>query len=464
MFFQAPLRVQFSAAIAILLLLGLIIEYKSSYLFSDRFHKISASLFSSDDAVRPVASASDFWATIAPTLAAAAPRCRPPVLAEKAKANFMGGKRNLLKNLEMSDGDVESMRRSHMWFVDWIRNHSPTMAFEPGTRGIVTSAGGAYFPVLLVSLRFLRRTGSILPVEVFLATPNEYEPLVCETILPALNAKCIVLSDIVDAYTLPFLFDKYQLKIFSILFSSFESVLFLDADNFPVRAPENLFDSEPYLSENLVLWPDYWSSTVSPQFITIAGLEEGVLENRPTIEAGQLLVSKSKQAETLLLAAYYNCYADYYYHLLSQGGPGEGDKDTFAAAALVLDAPLYTVHRRPIPFGIRNQGAAVLQADPMEDFDNNGGTPRPLFIHASWPPKLNALHNQRDVRQWGSEENSKKLFGEDMEPIAWGYMVDMACEEGLEFKDWGNGNKSNTTVCEQTRHSFHKMFGRNYGE
>jgi alpha 1,2-mannosyltransferase len=78
----------------------------------------------------------------------------------------------------------------------------------------------------------------------------------------------------------------------------------------------------------------------------------------------------------------------------------------------------------------------VLQFDPVTEYEDEMED-RPFFIHASWPPKLKPLRNVRDERQWGSEENSRTLFdGVDVESMAWGYMVEMACSEMLEFGDW----------------------------
>ncbi|KAK6601943.1 Alpha-1,2-mannosyltransferase MNN23 [Botrytis cinerea] len=333
------------------------------------------------------------------------------------------GKRRAADHIIMDEKDIQVMRRSHTWFVDQLMQNAPKLEFKQGTQGIVTSAGGDYFPPLLISLEFLRRTGSTLPVEVFLATPDEYEPLICETILPSLNAKCLILSDIIDQHELPFSFSGYQLKAFAIIFSSFESVLFLDADNFPVYSPT--IYSLPRLSLQNIF--------------KIIGLEESVLNNRPTIEAGQILVNKSHRTEALLLAAYYNAYGDYYYHLMTQGGAGEGDKETFSIAALVLGNSFYTVSQLPRPLGSRGNGAAVLQADPIEDVSSRGeAIPKPFFIHASWPPKLNPLHNHQDSRQWGSKEHSLSTFnGLDVERVAWEYMVQMACDENIIFKSWG---------------------------
>lgn len=414
---------------------------------------------------------SQFWIDFAPILAAAAPRSPTPKLIGSAPSFVrvsVPGSGSIADRsanvLSMEPKDVDSMRKSHTWFVNQIKHEAPELEYKEGTQGIVTSAGGEYFPTLLVSLQFLRRTGSTLPVEVFLSTPEEYEQQMCEEVLPALNAKCIILSNRMEQALLTFEISHYQLKAFAMLFSSFESLLFLDADNFPVHPPEELFESEPFISNHFVLWPDYWTPTVSPLFYTVTGMEEGILDKRPTIEAGQILVSKAHHAKTLLLAAYYNCYGDYYYHLMTQGGPGEGDKETFSSAALVLDAPFYTVQQPTHPLGDRH-GGAVLQPHPADDFlsqTNKEITVRPMFVHASWPPKLNAMRNVRDQRQWGSVKNSEELFeGLDIEPVAWGYMVEMACKEGLEFKDWGN-NKTEKDVCRQTKKCFSDMFAREY--
>ncbi|ESZ93306.1 hypothetical protein SBOR_6287 [Sclerotinia borealis F-4128] len=215
-------------SIIIFILLGLGFEYRYSYLdHQSLFPAFGKSTLSW------MATSSTFWAAFAPLLAAAVPRCPPSELSGKAISKTIG-KRRAVDHIVMNEKDIETMRRSHTWFVDQLMQNAPKLEYKKGTSRIVTSAGGDYFPPLLVSLRFLRRTGSTLPVEVFLATPDEYEPLLCEAILPSLNAKCLIISDIIDQHDLPFSLSGYQLKAFAILFSSFESVLFLDADNFPI--------------------------------------------------------------------------------------------------------------------------------------------------------------------------------------------------------------------------------------
>lgn len=411
-------------------------------------------------------------------LAAATPRADPPRLELKAQARLRSDlqfeekvkEHNLL---DWNTTSVRSMRDTHEWLVRQIRESGELrLEFEEGTRGIVTSAGGEYLPVLLVSLRMLRRTGSTLPVEVFLKDRGEYEEVACGVLFRELGATCHILSELMGDVGSEFEIDNYQLKALAMLFSSFEKLLFLDADNFPVSAPEPILSSHVFEENGLVLWPDYWTPTVSPYFDFVTGLENGVLSDRPTIEAGQILVDKRRHASTLALAGYYNVFGDkYFYKLLTQGGPGEGDKDTFAAAALVLNVSFYTVFEPPNPLGIRNEGAAVLQYEPETDWEINvngtGARPKIMFVHASWPPKLNAMRNYRQVRQWGREEKNRKLFGEDLEAYVWGLMVEMACDDRVQFKDWGDKSKGQKDeavgVCEQTRESFRWMFGWVYG-
>jgi len=46
----------------------------------------------------------------------------------------------------------------------------------------------------------------------------------------------------------------------------------------------------------------------------------------------------------------------------------------------------------------------------------------------------------------------------DVERVVWEYMVEVACND-WEFADWGNGNKTSTPVCEQSKKCFKDIFG-----
>ncbi|KAE8446556.1 hypothetical protein EG329_011888 [Mollisiaceae sp. DMI_Dod_QoI] len=146
---------------------------------------------------------SQFWHTFAPKLYAAKPECAPPKLTEhenpRSVLEMAGSIYTPINRLSMIDHDIVSMKRSHALFLSMLDFDTPSLEYSSGTRGIVTTAGGSYFPVLLVSLLMLRHTGSQLPVEIFLQDDDEYEPLLCESVFPKLNARCISLSPLLSS-------------------------------------------------------------------------------------------------------------------------------------------------------------------------------------------------------------------------------------------------------------------------
>jgi alpha 1,2-mannosyltransferase len=335
----------------------------------------------------------------------------------------------------------------------------------------------------------LRRTGSQLPVEVFLDNWGEYDMMTCERTLPSLNAKCRVLTDIWSTAPSLTTLIKYQYKAFALLFSTFEEVLFLDADAFPAHNPDELFDVEPYRSNGLVTWPDFWASTVSPYFYDIADVPVPPWNARRSSESGIILWSKRLHPDTLLLATYYNYYGPkFYYPLLSQGAQGQGDKETFLHAALALGNPFHAVRSPVTVMGHWVNGtwksAGMKQGDPVEDYAVQNGistgsvskpapskdsensppsidgeteleTVRPLFIHNNiikLDPKhlfdkSNEWRNETGhlVRVWGEKDSAIDQFGFDIERVLWEELVHASCNLG------GDG-------CAKTREFFRAVF------
>ena len=312
--------------------------------------------------------------------------------------------------LELPDEVYDDLRASHFYVTQRLPQAHPAGIYNGD--GIVMVGGGRYSWLVLLAVENLRRTGSQLPVEVFIPTEDEYEPQLCEKLLPGLNAKCYVLPR-----RLPFirkfskLFGGYQYKSLALLTSSFENVLLLDADNIAVANPDSLFKSEPFKSYGMVLWPDYWRRVTHPSFYKLArfkvgdkrvrngqdnltppelyasGMEDPIkdipLHDRQgtvpdlTTESGQILVNKVTHMRTLLLSLYYNFYGPHqYYPLLSQGSSGEGDKETFLAAATYYGEPVYNVKRicSTLGYWLRKSakfvGVGMAQHDPEADFRN----------------------------------------------------------------------------------------------
>ncbi|KAL4795911.1 mannosyltransferase putative-domain-containing protein [Aspergillus venezuelensis] len=410
-----------------------------------------------------------FWKAFKPILEAHTPRCPPPVHEENVVAtHFNATTEEFRPDLTfMDENNIVAMEDAHARFLEAIADTKLLHPVHtPGTRGLVSTAGGAYFPVFVATLRMLRRTGSILPVEVYMKDANEYEKTICEEILPSLNAKCLILSDIM---TKEFI-EHFQLKVFAVLLSSFEEVVWMDADCFPLHEPELLLDSEVFKSTGLITWPDFWQSSVSPLYYRISKQAETPMNGRQTTEAGTFLVSKRSHLKTLLLSAYYNYYGpSHYFRLLSQGGPGEGDKETFLNAAAAVNEPFYAVSERVQAIGHPApddgmSGSAMAQSDPIADqalvsqgllrvLDPSvAGAPRVFFIHANYP-KFNPGENiwgtdfetaplvrpdGSDGRAWIVPEDVIQRFGYDAEKAYWEELKFISCDPAIEFQTWND--------------------------
>lgn len=341
--------------------------------------------------------------------------------------------------------DIIDLQLAHANFVASLFNKMEMGENVFSGKGIVTIGGSSYFGPTIVSIHMLRQIGSLLPVEVFLADRNDFEAAICEGYLLKLNAKCIIISDILDDATqetdaLPI--SHYQLKSLALLFSSFSEILWLDSDNIPLINPDvELFNTEPYLSHGFISWPDFWMGSESPLFYKVAGISFPSNLPRHSSESGQLMINKQTHIKTLLLATYYNFYGpEYYYSLLSQGAAGEGDKETFLAAAVVLGERYYRVTRSVKSVNRFNGGVKIsgmVQYHPGDDLQR-AQTVRPAFLHAN-SPKMNAAHllDQKDqLRLWGTQQEQVRQFDRDLEKQVGIVLVDMGCKLADILRDW----------------------------
>jgi alpha 1,2-mannosyltransferase len=432
----------------------------------------------------------NFWHLLFNDIERYGPKCDPVVHPEGGGLELSFNEsdhRARPDNLRMQEGQLSAVRSAHAKFIRKLKERKYTLPYNKNTRGIVTTAGGPYLPVALVSIRMLRRTGSTLPVEVFLASKEEFDPQICGVVLPSLNARCIVLQDIFDLSSVSdtnVKIEKYQYKVMSIIFSSFEDVLFLDSDCFPIFDPDQLFDTDPFLATGMVLWPDFWFPSESPFFFEATEISAPPIYTRASTESGEILYSKSKHDLSMILATYYNYYGpEFYYPMQSQGAPGEGDKETFLWSAVALSEPFYTVKTRVDALGYLTtagdwRGSAMLQFDPTQDLQTVQrhlygqsailSSPRPFFLHANFP-KLNpatifldlsfgAAGPTRDAdgtirRIWyENSTTATALFGFDLERRLWEEIRDIACEYEGNFSVWTGETDicANATIYWQT--------------
>lgn len=449
-------------------------------------------------------SQAKFWRSLYQIILNNDPNCKnlpDPVVPQKLDIGFDPTHDHKRPDiLYMEAADIKRMREAHSNFVSDMK-HMPAMPYEAGTRGIVMTGGFNQLPVLVISVRMLRRAQSDLPVEVFVADRAEWDDQICNVVLPSLNAKCLLFSDIFHAANTGVSIDRFQYKIMAILFSSFEEVLLLDSDAFPIHNPLPLFEEEPFKSNGLIVWPDFWYPSESPYYFEIAKITTiPHLDERASVESGELMYSKAVHRMSLMLAAYYNYYGpNYYYPLLSQGAPGQGDKETFAWAATALGEPYYAVLTRVMALGRHDTsgnylGSAMAQHDPIADynftkahgrnpdtdtgkddhFDMQPSDVKPFFIHANFPkfdPSTIFQHEMKDfsdatvggptrdtngtsVRCWMDPARAVELFGFDVERRFWEEIKATACEYEHQFGTW----RHKTGICEQTQKYWNEVF------
>lgn len=379
---------------------------------------------------------------------------------EKAKekfatdTDFVFSKEYLSSLLEVDENDVNHLKSKHTSFVKDLKDdrHTTFGRESQHDRGIVFVGGIKFSWLSLISIEQIRLLGCDLPIEVFIGDDEDYEEEFCEKILPKLNARCSILNKEIPNISklLPNTkISGYQYKNLAFLISNFEKILFLDADNVPIIDPTPIFDSEVFNTYGLVIWPDAWTRTTHPSYYEIASLEvtdniergqyknsrvenintdvnyhdlENTLPN-PSSESGMILVNKKTHVKTLLLSLYYNLFGPkLYYPLFTQGSAGEGDKETFIAAATVLKNKYYQV-LHPFRFiGYHYQkkfnSKALGQADPVADYESylkgthlddtnklveaqEGNIPKVMFMHLSYPKLIPfaLLHDDEIIKE-----------------------------------------------------------------
>ncbi|KAJ2993918.1 hypothetical protein HDV02_001996 [Globomyces sp. JEL0801] len=136
----------------------------------------------------------------------------------------------------------------------------------------------------------------------------------------------------------------FQMKGASLLYTSYDEVLFLDSDNIPARDPTFLFDTPAFKETGTLFWKDFWYSSDTNDRKTTSYNPIWSLTNITCIdefeqESGQVLVRRTSPGvyQSLKLAFYMQKNSDLYFELVL------GDKDTFRFAWRLLKTPFHFV-------------------------------------------------------------------------------------------------------------------------
>ncbi|KAK9798888.1 hypothetical protein WJX73_001325 [Symbiochloris irregularis] len=362
------------------------------------------------------------------------------------------GARDWVKEgLRMPKRDTDRAQQQWQLFMATAPSYPEGMFRGKGIT--ILAGGGQYMVPAWVNIHMLRRTGCMLPVEMFFPAP-EYPTVEMEAALAALGVKCRALPSLTpgDAYgmeTVTYVAGHrieahlagFKMKIGALLLSSFKEVIFLDSDNVAVADPTSLLQSEEFRETGVLLWPDYWKSTAAPDLATIlnvTSLPPG------SFESGQMLFDKQRTWDALLLAAFFNMESDLYYELFS-GWMGKGDKESFAHALSATDTPYHLV---PTPVGsVGLIGLACgegrkckhrYKGNTMTQHDMHGNM---MFLHTNLSPKW-SLQLPGDFsmysRRWQAVEPGGLTFAEaypelgDVEREIYTMLVDLCCAPFLQ--------------------------------
>jgi len=285
-------------------------------------------------------------------------------------------------------------------------SHPPPDEHEHA-RGIAMVAYPKVIAGVYAIVRTLRTLGCQLPVELWI-DPMEMRPR--HSVLQELVRRfhCVV-RVIHDPHA-----TKFHAKPYAIYHSRFESVLFLDSDNIPVRDPTYLFDSPEFQRLGAIFWPDFWRPTAGTPFNVHEQSALWRLLDMPFTdmfeqESGQILVNRSRSHEALSKLMFYSGHQP---RLLTDWRLVYGDKDLFRLAWLNTSTPFHMVQLLPMIGGLYDElddtfcGVSMVQRDPAGDM---------LFVHrnqaklsgSSTDTRALVTHTQRFTGGDGTAQSSR---------------------------------------------------------
>jgi alpha 1,2-mannosyltransferase len=251
-------------------------------------------------------------------------------------------------------------------------------------RGIVTTVYDREFPSAWVMLSELARLKVTLPIEAFHSAGELSQRFAA--LLPSLGLNLTL-------RTFPEPVGGYATKPIAIWRSSFQEVLWLDCDCFPLRDPAFLFDDPEYGAKGSLFWRDV--SGTSRAITWHPSSKVWPLYNVPPndaeeFESGQLLIDKAKRWAELGLTLHFNANQAVY------GSVVMGDKDMFRLAWQNLAASrkkappanAYLTDPAAVPYGFMPYGPFHM-GRPNKWHRWGGGTVMvqrdrdgaPLFVH-----------------------------------------------------------------------------------
>jgi alpha 1,2-mannosyltransferase len=282
-------------------------------------------------------------------------------------------------------------------------------------RGIVICAGGKYLIHAYASLLTVRKVGCLLPIEIFYAGSEELgkDPqrtrLLFETDIGDVT---FIDTTTKDLGIPPTKLRGFEIKSYALLLTSFDDILFLDADCAVLQDPEGLFDNHIVKRFGNLFWPDYPYSDA----LIHESLGDHFGPPHPPgfeTESGQIVLHKNRCVKGLVYAWLLNKHQDIFYKLYY------GDKDLFRLGFNMAGLPFSQVPHPPGILGFYHpRYGTILHAMVQKHPDES-----PLFVHRT---QKKATSFKRYI--WDVYIPVSRLDN-DKNPIILGYNFGMTCGE-----------------------------------
>ncbi|GMF48135.1 unnamed protein product [Phytophthora fragariaefolia] len=261
--------------------------------------------------------------------------------------------------------------------------------------GIVMVVYPKLLSSVFASISVLRSYNCTLPIELWISQPEVVRTPSMRTTLELLQQRFanVTVETIIDPTIAGF-----STKIHAVQHSKFENVLFLDADNVPVRDPTFLFESHEFRENGAIFWPDFWH----PEKTIFNIQHESLLwelVDLPFVdmfeqESGQILINRKRAAVALEVLMFYAYHRPSHFERLVLA---HGDKDLFRLAWMKTHTPYYMM---PFPAAaagtVRGTYKKQFCGMTMVQFDVDGNV---LFLHRN-AKKLDGKVDKMDPKHW----------------------------------------------------------------
>ncbi|KAG7381633.1 hypothetical protein PHYPSEUDO_005791 [Phytophthora pseudosyringae] len=297
---------------------------------------------------------------------------------------------------------IDALKKAKQHEASQAQVRGEEVEFEP-TKGIVLVMYPKLLSSVYATIRLIRSYECFLPVELwYLESEMGANPLEGSVILQSIVSDYgpISLHGIANEYVRGFM-----TKIHALAHSELDQVLFLDADNVPVKDPTFLFTTPEFKKTGAIFWPDFWHPGNTIFNIKAESLLWELIDmpfvNMFEQESGQLLVDRRRAAVALEIVQLLALRQPNRFELLNLL---YGDKDLFRMAWLKTNTPFHMIGTPAAAAGMvsANQfcGMTMVQHDTQGEV---------LFLH----------------------HNGKKLIGDADQRHVWTHLQSFVFPEHL---------------------------------